>query len=333
MKSFPRVKASLLLMVLLISIVLSFAPTHAQAKLITYESVLQISYDSAASNSAVFQPDGTPVSIPINVSFKVEVPEKFMSNILLRILFLQTFIITSAQITLDFAEEPPSWASFSIANKDVYVDISTETQYVKTALIIAPHAAAPSQEFTVRLKATTQTLLNKHVASKTAYLEIPFKPGYIPLINIETDTPSRIIGPQETTSFNIRITNLGNKQTLVSARVIGYPEGWSPLLPQSQILIPSASEAGEGNNVATMTFSITPPFGAGWHNEQETITIEFTPQFSPPIPGKNLTGAPIDFQVTVRNRGFSTPGFEIVGLLAALIIVAVLIKKRKKSDY
>ncbi|MCX6664482.1 MAG: hypothetical protein NT038_00240 [Euryarchaeota archaeon] len=323
-------KVSILMCILFGSTIIMTTTPSASAKLITYNSVLQMSYDESTVNNAVFQPDGAPVSIPITVKFKVEIPENFLSNFLMRIIFLQTFIITSAKVKLSI-DNPPDWAAVSIANANVYPDITTNFSEVNTALIIAAHSDAPSEGFTLKIKAETESLLNKHVPPNSAELTIVFKPGYIPLIDVYTESPSRIVGPQETVTFPVKITNQGNKQTLVTARIITYPDGWSPLLSQSQIVIPSASES-PGNNVGYMSFSITPPYGLGWHNDLETITLEFTPQFSPPAAGVNNTGTPVPFQVTVRNRGFSTPGFECIGVLAALVISVGLIQKFKKKQ-
>ena len=159
-------------------------------------------------------------------------------------------------------------------------------------------------------------------------MDIVFQPGYIPLIDVYTDNPSRIVGPQETINFPITITNLGNKQTLVTARITDAPEGWSTLLPQSQIIIQSGS-----NNIGQLAFSITPPYNLGWHNEIETFTIEFTPEFSPPQGESRFVGTPVPFQVTVRNRGFSTPGFEGgLFLLAAIVVVGGLFIYKKKQN-
>jgi len=83
-----------------------------------------------------------------------------------------------------------------------------------------------------------------------------------------------------------------------------------------------------------MSFSITPPYGFGWHNELETITIEFTPQFSPPQGNASSNiGTPVPFQVIIRSRGFSTPGFELIGVFLALIIISIIIKKQKNKKY
>jgi hypothetical protein len=144
------------------------------------------------------------------------------------------------------------------------------------------------------------------------------------LINVDIENPNRIVSPQETTTFRITITNLGNKQTLVTGRIVQAPEGWASLLSQAQITIPPAGSA-------SLTFSITPPYGFGYHNDIGSILLDFTPQFSPPQ-GNNsgFIGTPVPAQIIVRSRGFSTPGFEAMGVLVALVIVIALIAKKQR---
>lgn len=329
-KHLGKAKASLIIGFVFVSTLLAIVPSTS-AKLLTYNAVLSLSYDADAVNNAVFQPDGAPYNIPINIKFKVEIPPIFISNLALRLIFLQTMIITSASVKITVLN-PPTWAAVSINPSPQYVDINNTFSEAQAILSIAAHADAPSEGFSLNLKAETDSLLNGHVASQVASLDIVFKPGYIPLIDVYTENPTRIVGPQETVTFPIKITNLGNKQTLVTARIINYPNGWSPLLSQSQITIASVKE---GNNVGYLSFSITPPYGMGWHNELETITLEFTPQFSPPSGNiSNNIGTPVPFQVTVRNRGFSTPGFEVAGLFLAVLgtVAITMIKKQRNKQ-
>jgi len=325
-KHLRAIKVSFIIGTLLSLSFLSIALSSpsASAKLITFESVLELDYDTQAVNDATFQPDGPPVSIPITVKFKLEMPSIILTNIFLRLLFLQTIIITSARVKLTVLNDP-DWAAVSITNPNPYVDIDTNTVETTTSVVIAAHDDAPAEGFSLKLKAETDPLLNNHVPARDAYLDIVFQPGYIPLIDVYTEEPSRIVGPQDTVNFPIRITNLGNKQTLVTIRVVDYPQGWTPLLSQSQVIIPSAES---GNNIGYLSFSITPPFGFGWHNDLETITLELTPQFSPPQGNMSgYIGTPVPFQMTIRNRGFSTPGFEMVIMIIAMIAVAIIIKK------
>lgn len=331
-KKFRAVKVSMIMLILLISAIISIVPSASAAdKMLTFNSVLEMTYDQEFLNQAV-QPDGPAVTIPVTIKYKVEVPEKILDNTALRMIFFQTFIVTAVKVKMEILNEP-DWASVSLVNPNPYIDINYEFTETTTAVTIAPYKDAPARPFTLRIKAETDPVLNKHVPANSAELNMVFTPGYIPLINVYTEQPARVVEPQTTVSFPIKITNLGNKETIVTVKVTDYPEGWAPLLAQSQIVIPAAGETS-GGNIAELSFSITPPYGLGWHNELETITLEFTPQFSPPGGGGNqsgLIGTPVPFQLSVRSRGFSTPGFELFGVLGALIITMIIIKKRKHS--
>jgi len=309
---------------------LSPQSTIASAKLfpiLTYDSELEMSYNATAVNEAKFSPDGPSVAIPIYLKYRIDIPPKILSNTLFRLLFLQTIIIFSAQVTLNVTN-PPSWAAVSITPANPYLNISNEFSEAKAILQIAAHSDAPAEGFNLKIHASLPPLLNNHVGSKEADLNIIFQPGYIPLINVNVENPSRIVNPQETTSFRITITNLGNKETLVTGRIAQAPSGWAALLSQTQVTIPSA-ESG-GNNVVTLTFSATPPFGFGYHNDLASIQLEFTPQFSPPQGNNpNYIGTPVQVPLILRSRGFSTPGFETVGVLVALGVSIALISRMK----
>jgi len=329
-KHLRAIKVSFIIGIILSLSFLSITNSNppASAKLLTFEPVLEMDYDTQAVNDAVFQPDGPPVSIPLTIRFKVQMPPQILKSIWLRIIFLQTFIVVSARVKLTVLNDP-DWAAISITNPNPYVDIQTEMVETQTSIVIAAHDDAPAEGFTLKLKAETDPLLNNHVPARDAYVDIVFQPGYIPLIDVYTEKPSRIVSPQETVNFPIRITNLGNKQTLVTIKIVDYPKGWTPLLSQTQVIIPSAES---GNNIGYMSFSITPPFDFGWHNDLETITLELTPEFSPPQGNMSgYVGTPVPFQMTIRSRGFSTPGFEIVIMIIAMIAVSIIMKRHRNN--
>jgi hypothetical protein len=330
------VKAALIIGIVLVgslfaTIYMSPSTTIASAKLLTYDAALQLSYDIDAVNNAKFQPDGPPVLIPLTIQYRVFVPSTFLSSPILRIIFLQTFIIINAQISLTVVNQP-TWAAVSITPSNPYVNISNSIETASAVLAIAPHANAPAEGFSLNIHASVPALLNNHVAAKEADLTVIFQPGYIPLINIDVDNPSRIVSPQQTTTFRIAITNMGNKQTLVTGKIVNAPEGWAALLSNNQILIDS-SESGL-SNVQYISFSVTPPYGLGYHDDLGQIILEFTPQFFPLPPqgnAANYTGAPVQVPLIVRSRGFSTPGFEIVGFILALVIVIAIVMKKQKN--
>jgi hypothetical protein len=302
--------------------------TIASAKLLTFDSELEITYDVTDVNNAAFRPDGPSQSIRIYISYKVDIPPILITNQLMRLIFLQTFIIMSAQVSLSVVNQP-SWAAISITPSNPYVNISTTFEKTTAILQIAAHGDAPAEGFSLKIHASIPPLLNNHVGAKEADLDIIFQPGYTPLINIDVENPSRIVNPHETTTFRITITNLGNKETLVTGKIVNAPSGWAALLSQTQTTIPSSKSGG--NNIGYISFSVTPPYGFGYHDDLGPITLEFTPQFSPPQ-GNNsgLIGTPVQVPLIVRSRGFSTPGFEAVGVLLALVIVIAFIMKKQK---
>ena len=317
-----KTRASLMIGLILVGTILSIVPSSSAAKFLTYDAVLVVTYDPEAVNQAIFKPDGPAVNIPIIIKYKVDVPPTFITEPALRFIFLQTIIITSAAVKMTILN-PPTWAAVSINPSPAYVNIDSQFNQTTAVLTIAAHDDAPAEGFVLNIKAETDPVLNNHVAAKEAFVDITFQPGYIPLIDVYTESPTRIVGPQETVIFPIKITNLGNKRTLVTARILSYPEDWSVQMSQTQITIPSAAD---GNNIGYLSCSVIPPFGFGWHNDLETINLDFTPQFSPPQ-GNNTDyiGTPVAFQITVRNRGFSTPGFETGGMLLSIGIAFALI--------
>jgi hypothetical protein len=330
-KHLRTIKVSIIMGILLLSMIVSIVPS-ASAALITFESVLEVDYEEEVVNDAIFQPDGASVAVPITIKYKAIVPPATVEIKTLRML-MYGLIIPDVRVSLSIVDKP-DWCTVALTNPNPYVSPFSnpvgDFSYGETSVVVATYKDAPSRPFNLVIKAETPSILRNRVGPNQAEINIYFTPGYVPLINVYTTEPNRIVTPQETVTFPIEITNLGNKETLVTARVVEYPEGWSPLLSQSQIIIPSVAESGSGTNKMEMSFSITPPYGLGWHNDLETITIEFTPQFSPPMAGGNKTiGTPVPFSMTVRSRGISTPGFEVIPLIIALGIVTIILKKRK----
>ena len=84
------------------------------------------------------------------------------------------------------------------------------------------------------------------------------------------------------------------------------------------------------NPKETVELRIQPPFDFGYHNEQEDIRIEVYGKYYASTTGQELKSDTYEITFTVRNRGFSTPGFEAIIFLLALIGVVLIIKNRRK---
>ena len=243
------------IILILLTLSLSFTPSVSAAdKFFTYSSVLEVSYEDAAVNDAVFQPDGPPVSIPLKIRHKVEVPEEFISSFYLRLLFLQTFIVTSAQIKMEIVNAP-DWAAISLSNANPYVDIATEFEETTTSLVIAAHKDAPAEGFTLRIKAEVDPLLNNHVPANEAELNIYFFTSPIIGVGIDIKNPVQEVSPGNFTKTEIELSNHGNIETTVTISQITSLQEWETYIIPNSVILPMP---GMGEN-ETIYFLVKPP--------------------------------------------------------------------------
>ena len=135
------------------------------------------------------------------------------------------------------------------------------------------------------------------------------------------------IGPMDTAEFQIDITNLGNANTEVLCQVLDAPDGWSANII-TNVVLGSKILGSTGDTIQTIYFKIKPPYGFGYHNDRQQISVKLTPSYlwDPTLEGKEYQ---IDF--VVQSRGFSTPGFELPLMAVALISIALIYKIRKKN--
>jgi hypothetical protein len=202
-----------------------------------FSSDLEMMYDAGVVNNATFTPDGPPVSIPLYIKYRVDVPNFFLKP---PFLFLKnwfifgSFIRPSQQIHLSTAN-PPEWATISIGPSDPYIDIDN-TFHTRIAILqIALHHNAPSEAYELRITADTPHL--GKIQEADAELNLIFQPEWIPLLNIDVSQPLIRTPPNETSSTTINITNLGNAMVMVTA-IITEIDGWSIYLEMTQLTIP-----------------------------------------------------------------------------------------------
>ena len=321
MKKLIRVKVAVIVWIVLLGgfFVVS---SVSSAKLLEFPAILQIEVNQSA---ITVQPDGPAVSVPITVKYRVEVPPRLLQGMFGRWLVFGTFIVPPQKVHLSVLNKP-DWANVAIVSPDIYVDIDTQFKEATTSLSISVYKNAPAHVYTLQIQAESSPL--GKILKQTAEAQISVTPGYIPLINVYTNKPTREVAPQTSVNFPIEISNEGNKETIVTGHIVSIPRDWTAYLPQSQIVIPSSIEGGD--NKRTVTLSVTPPYGFGWHNELKTITVDFVAQASPP--GSSTKTGEYHFQVMIRNRGFSLPGFEPALLLIAFLFVSLIMKKRKNSE-
>jgi hypothetical protein len=324
-KTLKTIKTALVMGILLVSVFVAFAvvfpnsnTASAADKAIAYPAYIDISI-SDESLARLNEPIGVEEVLSINVDIKytVAVPKGTFDSTLLRLWVFNSFIVFPQMIHLEIVDSP-DWATVYFSSPDLQIDFEEGGATMSTTLVVVPLIDATAEPADLLIKATAGP--RGRIEKAERFYTIPYEPGYIPLIYITVDKPTREASPRENLNFKMTIENKGNKETIVKVKIIDAPSDWAPLLSSSSIPI-SAKGKEE------VTFSVVTPYNFGWHNELRSFTIEFTPEKYPPSSVK-VAGTPEQVQVRVNSVGFSVPGFELVGLVIAIGIV-VLIARRK----
>ncbi len=329
-KSFRALKASLIMLLLLVSTLIIFTPpVPATAKLVSYPSIMsiEITEQSLEDLNNPISVDST-LTVQLKIGYAVSGPEWVFNWIegengikasIANIWLFGSLVVFPQLLHLEIEEEP-DWADISFLTSDVYIDdFSNNFVYTTADLIITPYYDAPNRPKTIKIKATAQPI--GRIEGLEFHQQLNFQPDYIPDIFIEVENPTRQASPREAVNFKMNVKNLGNKETLVSGRIVDGPSNWAAIISPAQFTIPPGAEY-------SVTVSMTTPYDFGWHNELEKFSIEFTPQRSPPS-ASDPAGTPRQVDLRVNSVGFSTPGFEIIFVFAALVVTMALIKKRK----
>lgn len=297
--------------------------TAAKTKAISFNSYLAITYDTTPLNNPL-QID-VSVVIPINVQFWTNIPAVFtkipfpLNNLIL----FGSPIGPEEKIHLEILN-PPDWANIFFSTSDVLTDIPFKTdgkKNITTNLIISPKVEAPAEPQTIIINASCETL--KRLNGFSFQVRIPFTPSFLPTIGINPENPIRTVGPHESVSFNIIITNNGNKITRVTPKIIGSDPQWTSTIN------PPVYEI-QPNQQTTFTFSIITPYNFGWHNEYGRFEVNFLSEVYPyrnNSPSQNQT-----IFLVVNNHGFSAPGFEFVIFLFAIIAILFIIRNRRMKN-
>lgn len=290
---------------------------------LSYPAVISIEID-AASVEALNKPINidTALLVKLKIGYSVGVPENLLQGgMLARIWVFGKTIIFPQMIHLEI-EGKPEWADIALLTPDIYIsDYSNTPIYAYADMIITPYYEAPAVPKSITLRASALAIGRIQEVSFTTSLN--FQPEFIPQISVEVDQPVRNAGPRQAVNYHIKIRNMGNKEAIVNGLLIDAPSEWAPLLTPTQLPIGPGQEA-------TMTFSITTPYGFGCHDDLRTFSISLTPERSPPT-NPPIKGTANIVQVSINSVGFAIPGFEPILLLTGLVILVTIIKIRKKK--
>ena len=321
-KTIRTIEVSVIIGILLFSIFAAFIPS-VSAVLIPSQPIIKLEpVNPEDLNQLVNIKD--PIKIPIKITYTVT---GTFSSIAIPIFESRNMV---APISLS-VQDPGAGISASIDRNVVNPKIKSG-ESSDTAILSVTFTEAIVGRFDVPIKiqmnADKVSGLLFYIEAKQEVGTITIAPQYIPIVSIVPRTTLKEVAPGEVAEFLIDLENLGNDITEFVFRMGDLPEGWvANTVPA--IKVPSA--LGGGNNKATVSVSVTPPYGFGYHNNDELIKVYAKGRYYAKTTGDLLETEEYEIQLQVRNRGFSTPGFEGVFVIIALVGIALIVKKLKKT--
>lgn len=318
-KNFKAVKASLIMGILLISVIAAFMPLSSA-------SIFKLQGNITASIGGpdrVVTPNGEQLRIPITIGYSI-------SGVGTDIVY---FANQKVRIRVEVLEMP-QWASISVPIPEILLDISTEFKYDNTTIGIDVNENAPAMATdNIKILITADAIkgLGGEVLEvKYGPIQIDFKPQYIPILSINVkDGNYQEISPMDNAFFQIDLENMGNGKTEVVFEVLNLPVGWTVSVPNIKTL---GSKAFGDDPTGTVTLSVQPPRGFGYHDDKQTIQIKVIARY---YSSGSINEREYPLDVTIQSRGFSIIGIEVALIVIILIVIVIavvifLFKKIKK---
>jgi hypothetical protein len=159
--------------------------------------------------------------------------------------------------------------------------------------------------------------------------DVPFTPAYLPIIKVNPETTFEETSPGNLAKIPIALENQGNAITVVEIKIKDIPSGWAVGIT-SQIQLESTLQDGDSSDTVTLT--VQPPYSFGYHDETESIQLEFTPYYYAEQTDESIRGRTITETINIKNRGFSIVGIEvaIIIIVIILIIIALIYEIRRR---
>jgi hypothetical protein len=314
-KFMKTIKISLIFCFLLTILLIVNIPTSsAFGEIYNCQSFIDIEYDEALTKQPLLPIDMT-LDIPLTVKYSVEgrledyVPEIYEN------MGLEVFIYIKVFST-------PEWCKATVSPSVILLTATpegvSETINLSVQVNRDTHAFV-SGDITIEFKVDRMGAIQ----GNTSYHKVSFTNGYFPMLNLNTpDGTVKTTTPDDIAGFNLEIENLGNSLTNVSIEILDAPNGWSVGVPSS-ILIDAKTFGSESKK--SVQVSIKPPYSAGYHNERETITLAIKPSY---FNNASISGEEYYVTFVIKNKGYSTPGFESAFVIMGLIVVFYISKKR-----
>jgi len=332
-KNFRNVKAILLMGLLIFAIFAVITPSSSASILgiVNCNAILRVEPVDPTDLEIKIEPVSETASIPIKIGYAVT--GLFTSP--------TTNALSSLNVPIALTVEPtPDWITVSLEPNVVNPRIGDLAEgnayaYDTVNMRVSFSKNAPANERVavgIKMEADKISGLFWAINEKTSIGQLTIIPQFLPVIDATPVDNLKEVSPGEFADFKIELTNLGNAETQVIFDIVdsSIPKGWSANIPAYTFV---GSEDQGSSPKKTVTLRIQPPYSFGYHNEVQDIKVELYGRYWSGKKDVNLTTETFELTFTIRNRGFSTPGFEGIIVIAAFVVVAgttVYLKKRKK---
>jgi len=313
-KNFRSVRASIAFGILLISVFMVLVPTYsadeteAEGGLIAYNHVVEVTWANIGNATLEIKPYSAPRA------YEIEITHSLSKSLFGRTLYQLFYSGRTVDMTVTIKSYPTEWSTvtaFSDVIQLTLPDIPERRNDYDYSLLISLDDDAPAFErgkIALGINIEAYGMIDEYNQEIT----LDMTPDYAPKLNYIADVQSKIIGPMDTATIPIQVTNIGNGESKIYFNVPDIPSGWTALVTDQITLAPDQTE--------TIYLTIKPPKGFGYHDDAHTFKVEFYPTWPIDPTKKGITE---QVTVSIESRGISIIGGEIVFPIIILIIIAI----------
>ena len=310
-KNLRTVKSTMIIGILLVSVFAAMMPvSSAQGGLLGFAHVVQIQWLNVENATLAIKP------FEESRAYRIEVRYSIIKGPLGNFIYKAFYRGRRVNIQLNIESYPTEWSTVTMLDNTITFglpqDVTEERTFNHEILISVDDNAPAFKEGKLAIRVNVDSV--GMIDAFNEIIELTMKPDYAPKLNVVPGTQTKVIGPMDTTEIPIKVTNLGNGQTKVTFRVPNVPKNWLAIVTDQIILDPDQTE--------TVFLTVKPPRSFGYHDETETLVVEYFPAWSENL---NIKGVTEQISVSVESRGISIIGIEVILPIIILIALVILV--------
>lgn len=311
-KNLRTVKTTMIMGILLVSVFAAMVPVSSakEGGFFGFAHVVEIQWPNIENDTLAIKP------FEESRAYNIEVKYTLVKGPLGKLIYRFLYAGRRVNIQLNIESYPAEWSTVTMFDNTITLglpqDPAEEKTYQHQILISVDDKAPAFREGKIAIRVTVDAV--GMIDSFDEVIELTMRPDYSPQLNVVPETQTKVIGPMDTTEIPIKVTNLGNGQTKVSFKVRNVPEDWMAIVTDFIILDPDQTE--------TVYLTVKPSRGFGYHDETESIIIEYYPAWSENLKYRGVTE---QISVSIESRGISVIGIEVILPIIILIALVILV--------